>query len=456
MLRTLFTSLGAAALVSGVTTLAEPAEVPGSPGAGSGPIVALGVLASHPQVLAGESRDVYLYLALRAAELPTVRRPSMNLALVIDRSGSMASENKLRYARSAAAQLVGRLRPDDRLAIVAYDDHIRTVVPSTLASERDVFLAAIAELTTGGNTDLHGGMLSGYEQVLKHFEPERLNRVLLLSDGLANEGVTDPAAILARAAACRENGVRISTLGMGLSYDEDLMSGIAHEAGGNYFYVDEAESVGHYLDREIDQLTRLVARDLELRLELGEGVEFGEVFGYSHTLQGRTLVIRVNDMWSGERRKVVVRLRVRGTAGERRALTTTELHYVEASSRAPRSEAGEMLRVSFTDDSEAVALSRRIDVLTKVEVVHNAEALIEAMELQKAGRLADAQELLAARYLNSKLVNDTEYRSAELSRLLDRMQRVLLDLERTRSSPKASRDLQLGEALRGLGYLGED
>ncbi len=449
MQRLVITALTATLIVASSTLMSRTRGAESTDGV---EVVALTHQTSHPLVLAGDAQDVYLHVALRAADLPHVARPSMNLALVIDRSGSMASEDKLTFAKSAAEQLVGRLEPDDRLAIVAYDHDIRTVVPSTPARERGVFLAAIRGLHTGGSTDLHGGMVTGYDEVRAHFDEERLNRVLLLSDGLANRGVTQPDAIRSRAAQCRETGVRISTMGMGLSYDEDLLSGIAHHAGGNYYYVREAESVGRHLDRELDELTRIVARDVEVRVELGEGVQLGEIYGYSHTRKGSSIRIPVSDLYSGERRKVVVRLRVQGAAGTERALATASLRYVDSSSHTSHRQSSATLRSRFTDDIDEVLRSRRLDVLIKVEIVHNAGALDAAMKLQRDGEIDAAQELLDARYRNSKLVNDTEYRSAELTRMLETMKQVLFDIERTRGDASARRDLQLTTELQALGY----
>lgn len=421
-----------------------------------GDVLALGSQTSHPLVLADGAQDVFLYLSLRAVELERVPRLGLNLALVIDRSGSMASEDKLVFAKSAAEQIVGRLRPDDRLAIVAYDTEVHTVVPSTFASERSAFLAAIRALQPGNETNLCAGMERGYEEVLRNLDEARLNRVVLLSDGLANQGVTDRDTIRQRAQACRTHGVRISTLGMGLSYDETLMSGIAQQAGGNYYYVDHAESVGRHLDRELDELGRVVARDIEVRVALGEGVEVQEVFGYPSSLDGRTVVVPVEDMYSGERKKIVVRLRVRGSAGSERPLATAALRYRDAVSGAARAREGAPLRVRFTDSVTEVEGARNLEVLTKVEIVRNARALEDAMALQKAGKFESAQDLLAARYKNSKTLNDTEYHSEELTRMLSTMRQVMLDLERTRADTQARRDLQLLTELRALGYGGGD
>lgn len=422
----------------------------------SGPVVSLTSRISHPVMPAGDARDVYLHLSMRAAERPDMPRLGMNLALVIDRSGSMASEDKLHFAKSAAEQLVSRLRPDDRLAIVAYDDQVRTAVPSTPAGETGAFLAAIRELVPGGATDLFGGLVRGYEEMHGHFDAERVNGVLLLSDGLANRGVTAPDRIRGQADAWRAEGVRVSTMGMGVDYDEDLLCAIAQHAGGNYFYVNEAESVGHYLDREIDELGRVTARQPEVRIELAEGVELGEVYGHVHRTEGRTVVVPLRDFHGGQGAKVVLRLRTQGKAGERKALAACRLDYFEARTREARREQPAALTVAFSEDLEEVRRTRDPEVLVQAEIVQDAAALDDAMRMQKEGRVKDAQELLAARYLNSKTVNATEYQSADLDRILERMLQVMQDLERTRSaSREVRRNLQLTTQLQALGYGGQ-
>lgn len=424
-------------------------EAPGEPA-----VASIAGRTTHPVLPAGEVVETYVHLAVRAVEVPDAPRLGMNLALVIDRSGSMASEDKLRFAKQAAQQVVERLRPDDRLAIVAYDDEICTVVPPTLAAERRVFHTAIEGLDTGGSTDLCGGLTAGVEAVLAHFDERRVNGVMLLSDGLANVGVKSADEIAGRAAGFRDRGVRVSTLGMGLDYDEDLLMGVALRAGGNYHYVAEAETVGGFLDGELDEMGCAVARDVRVRIVPGDGVELREVYAHVERQEGNTTLVDLRDLYGGQERKIVLRLGVRGSVGETRELLRATLSSVDAKTRARRVSEVPPVTVRFSDDLAEVRAARDLETLARVEVVQNGVALDRAMRLQKDGRYQEAQELLGARYLNSKIVNETELHDPEVERTLWRIQKVMQDLERTRSNPQARRDLQLESMLHALGYTG--
>lgn len=418
-----------------------------------GPALAARAALSHGAVLADTPADVYLCVTLDAATPPTVRRPDMNLALVLDRSGSMASEGKLTAARAAADQLVEQLRPSDTLALVAYDHEVATVVPSTGVGDRGIFHAAIAALASGGSTDLHAGMLAGYEEVLATLDDERVNRVLLVSDGLANHGVTDRERIVERAERCRARGVRISTMGVGLSFDEDLLVGIAGESGGNYHYIDHAEGIGPALERELEGLARLVARDVRVTVQPGAGVEVHEVIGHPHVVKNGGVEIAVADLVAGEQRSLVLRLRVpAGAAVERLAASVSVQHESVATGASHRS-AEQAVRVRATRLAAEVPAHEDLAVLSRVEVVRNALALDTAMEHQKRGDVDAAKRLLSERVAASRAVNDSRFHSDDVTRILARMDRVIDQLERTRHDRAAGRDLQLAEQLEALGYL---
>jgi len=418
-----------------------------------GALVALSGGLSHRAVLAGETNEVFLSVNLAAVDPPGLQRQRMNLALVIDRSGSMASERKLEFAKSAADQLVSRLRPDDRLAIVTYDEDVETVVSSRPARNRDVFHASIDAIRTGGSTNLHGGMVAGYVEVTKAFDPAAANRVLLLSDGLANAGIDDPGAIRERASRCRAEGVRIATMGMGLSYDEDLMSAIAEEAGGQYHYIDDPEGLGDYLERELEQLGRVVAKDVKVLLRLAPGVELNEVYGYGHRQAGDTVEVAMADLLAGERRKLVLRLAVGPGAMGERPVASVSLRCTDAGATVRQDVELAPLGVRGTKLAADVREQRDLGVLAQAEVVRNAQVLDEAMRRQRAGDVDRARTLLLDRYTASAALNASEYHSDDVSRILMRMKTVAEQLEQTRANAPAARDLQLRSQLQALGYM---
>jgi Ca-activated chloride channel family protein len=445
----------------GWSALGSPAATPVVPlpvVSTEGALVTLGGGLSHGALLAGAPGELFLHLELQAADPPGLVRQRMNLALVIDRSGSMASEQKLEHAKSAADQLVARLGDDDRLAVVAYDSVVSTVVPSSLVPsspgwERSAIHAAIGALAPGGSTNLHGGMVAGYEEVLEHYDPSAENRVLLVSDGLANAGISDPEAVRERAAGCRARGVRIATLGVGLSYDEVLMSGIAEEAGGRYHYIDDPEGLGAYLEQELEQAGRVVAKDVRVGLRLAEGVALAEVYGYGHVQAGDTVEIAMADLMAGEHRKVVLRLAVEPGAAVERPVASASLRCLDASASVRHQVALPELSVLGTTLASVVHERRDPRVLAQSEVVRNALVLDQAMRHQKAGEVDRARELLLERHAASHALNESEYHCDELTRVLTRMQTVAERLTQTRGDAAAARDLQLHSQLKALGYL---
>lgn len=155
------------------------------------------------------------------------RRP-MNLAFILDRSGSMSS-GKLEFAKGAALAGIGRLQPRDRFAVVVYDQEITVTTPSTLATEgaRAEAAADLRGVEARGSTDLCGGWLTGCRQIAERLDEAHVARALLFTDGQANHGETDPNALAAHASALRARGIVTSTFGIGLDFDEQLLRGIA-------------------------------------------------------------------------------------------------------------------------------------------------------------------------------------------------------------------------------------
>lgn len=207
-----------------------------------------------------------------AAEASLRERPPLNLALVIDRSGSM-SGTKLSYARKAARFLAGELTGRDRLAIVSFDDEVQIVVPSRPVADPQPFIAAINTIHSGGCTALFDGWRVGATQVAEHLDPGAMNRVLLLSDGQANEGLTNLEQIAAKVAGLTQRGISTSAFGLGEDFDEDLMGAMAAAGDGTLAHIETPSQLADLYASELQGLASTFGRRVSLGVRGKNGAE---------------------------------------------------------------------------------------------------------------------------------------------------------------------------------------
>ena len=260
---------------------------------------------------AGESSTRYLIATITAPKSGRASdRPALNVALVLDRSGSMAG-SKLDLAKRAVAQAIAVLDERDRMAVVCYDNEIDTILGSTAAGAEAKALAnsRLKDIDARGNTDLYGGWQRGADQVAADAAWSSLKRVLLLSDGLANSGEIDPDVLAQRAAALRAQGIATSTFGLGADFDEVLMSRLATEGGGHFYFIEHPAQIPDFLTSELGDALDVVARDARLVIHGGAGVEVVPMTGHRVEAHGADVHIRFGDMVSEQEITVVVALR---------------------------------------------------------------------------------------------------------------------------------------------------
>lgn len=261
---------------------------------------------------AGQDNTVEVLVRIQAPDAPSGHasvRPPQALALVIDRSGSMQGR-PLAEARRCAEYVVGKLRPTDAVSLVQFDNRVQRLWPAVPLGDGAPLRAAITGIHAGGNTNLHGGWHEGAQSLADGPAGgvgAGLKRVILLSDGQANEGLTDAAAIAAQCAEWAARGVTTSTYGLGNSFNEELMVAMARAGGGNHYYGDTAEDLMDPFQQELELLGNLCLRDLRLSASAPDGIEVQMVNGLPPAEGGGW---RVPDLAWGAEAWAVLRVKV--------------------------------------------------------------------------------------------------------------------------------------------------
>ena len=244
-------------------------------------------------------------LKIEGTQRADENRVPLNLAIVLDRSGSMAGE-KLAAAKEAARSLVQRLWPDDVVSVVAYDDEVLVVSePATGENQADL-TGRIGAIGAGGMTNLSGGWLKGREFVAQGKREGAVNRVMILTDGLANRGVTDPNKLTGMCRSATADGITTTTIGFGAGYDERLLTVMAEAGGGASYYIEHADQATDVFEEELEGLLSISAQNLTVRIEPTAGNECARVWHkYPSSAEGDALVLTVGDLYAREPRHVL-------------------------------------------------------------------------------------------------------------------------------------------------------
>jgi Mg-chelatase subunit ChlD len=259
----------------------------------------------------GSGQDAILQIGFSTA-LATDRqqlRP-VNLALVIDKSGSMAAADKLSRVKAALLALVSQLRDTDTLSIVVFDSAAEVLLPARNVADRGYICQLIRDIAPGSSTNIHAGLTLGYREALKNYRKDATNRVILLTDGIANQGETEPAKIASDSLRYNDQGIDLSTIGVGLDLNKDLLRELAKSGRGLFHFVADAEDIEKVFIKEVQSLVAPVAYEPNVDIVYDPALELKQVYGYEPMFRKGGVKIKLDNMNQGLTQVIMLRFQL--------------------------------------------------------------------------------------------------------------------------------------------------
>lgn len=375
----------------------------------------LDVQLSTPVVLESHSQTAFLKVGLTGFPLEgTEYRTPVNVAIVIDRSGSMAGE-KMQRAKEAAIMAIERLSPDDIVSVVSYGSTVEVIVPATKVDEKNLIYRAINRLYPSGSTALFAGVSKGARQVRKFSDTDRVNRIILVSDGLANVGPSSPQELGSLGRSLAKEGVSVTTIGLGNGYNEDLMVALAGNSDGNHAFVENASDLAQVFAYEFGDLLSVVARNISFKIKFNKGIRPVRVLGRFARIHGRQVSSNLTQLYANQEKFLLIEMQI--TPNKTNAANEVASVDIQYSNTVAKSidVLSKNVYVSFTDSWTQVEEHRNDEVMvTSVELIA-AESQKTAIALRDKGNMVEAKRALEnnAAYLESA---SKKYKSKRLKK----------------------------------------
>lgn len=352
--------------------------------------IQLNLSTSQKYLMANSMQTVYLMLQIiqPKVDLGTGRLP-VNVSFVIDRSGSMSGA-KLDYTKQAVKFALSHLDQDDTASVVVFDNQVDLLVPAAKVENKEQLIQLVSGLRTGGTTNLSGGLLAGADQVKGNFHTEQVNRVILLTDGMANEGITDPGRLTEMVKALRNSGISVSTLGVGENFQEDLLVDMAEAGDGNFYFIASPDTIPEIFKEELQGLLNITGQNPEISIRPGEGVQVTAILGYE-PLWGEIVTVKLPDIYNGDIRTVLAELKVKAQPAGMMPLLQVGFKYFDVTADLASVKYDVDLSLQVTGDKSALDTDVDLKVIKEVEIFKAAQSREEAMKEADRGNYERAR-----------------------------------------------------------------
>ena len=354
----------------------------------------LEVTPSSPYALASGNTHLFVQLKITGTSFnQTKQRNFLNLGIVLDRSGSMRGE-KLQKAKEAVEFIVKNLTKTDIFSLTVYDHLVENLIASGVLTSQTLVISKIRNIRDRGRTNLYGGILEGVNQVEMGKNKEFRNIILLLTDGLANEGITDKLRIKSGVEEIYNEGIGISTFGVGEDFDEDLLVTIADSAGGTYYFIETADDIPKYIAQEFEGLLDTVAYNLEVHWKGIEGLKINRVLGvpYESRFSNST---KLGDLQSEKEIILIfdVIIPPKTLKDSKQKILDFTISWIPTNGLPKEEKFHSICEIIYTEDEEL--LSQEVDEI--IENAHLLEAVFihqEVIDFADQGQFSNAQKTM--------------------------------------------------------------
>jgi len=368
------------------------------------------------KAISDESSQMDFLIRVTAPEIRIGKeRPLLNLGLVLDRSGSMSGE-KIENAKKAACYCVDQLMSTDRISVTIFDDRVDTIIPTMLVENRSEIKKRINQIRSGGSTALHAAWVEGGKQVAECLNPKCLNRVVLVTDGLANVGETDPDTIVSQALGLNKKNISTSTIGIGNDFNEDLLIPMAKSAGGNSWFVEGPEDFQRIFETEMEGILRDVCTNVSLKIEPEKRVEILSVLNeFDSISHGK---YSLPNLLSGDPLDIVLRTQLPGGSQGTCRVFSLKLEWNPQGNNKKHSEQNHA-KIHYAPEDEVKKQKENIEVQKAVQLLEAAKARRKAMEYldrndyKRASAILD--EVSESAQIMAKIHNDSDLQAESMA-----------------------------------------
>ncbi len=414
--------------------------------------VKLDVSMAQPTLMAEKKQTTFVKVGLTGFKMSSkADRTPVNVSFVLDKSGSM-SGTKLAKAKEAATWAVRRLDREDIVSVVVYDSTVSVLVPATKLTDKDAVCRKISEISSDGSTALFAGVSKGAAELRKFIDRNRVNRVILLSDGLANVGPQSPSELGELGSALIEEGISVSTMGLGLDYNEDLMAQLAQRSDGNHFFIEKAEDLAKVFNFEFDDVLSVVAQEVAITIRVSPEVRPVRVLGREAEINGQQVIVQMNQLYQEQEKYVILEVELPAAkAGQTRQIAQVDVTYANMETKTT-DRLSSTVSVNFDLSEEVVEAKTNAPVMAEcvLQIANDQNKLATA--LRDKGDVEGARKVLQdnAGYLAK---NADKYKSEKLQqRAEDNIgQSRLLNEEEWAASRKKMRDGQNADTSQQFG-----